>query len=374
MKLAFVYDQCYPFTIGGGEKRLYLLSRELAKRKYEVHVFTQKYWNGPDAMEFEGTFLHGVCKPRKQFNKIGKRSVFSALVFSLLLMPKLFSEKFDHVDCQVFPFFSIFLCKLYCIAEKIPLTVTCFEFWDSYWFNYLGFMGFFGKIVEKRSLNLANRIIVLSETVSKRLLKSGFSGKKIFLIKPGIEFPKESFYKTETDVVFAGRLIREKNAGLLIEAISIIAKKNKPISCVIVGNGPEKKKLQECCRKLSLGKNIKFLDFVSEQELSKIFFKSKVFVLPSEREGFGLVCLEAMAHGLPAITTYSELNAAKDLVEDGFNGFNCDFNRISVAEKISKLLDDKILLEKMSKNAKAFSAGFGLEKFVSDYEIFMKSK
>lgn len=96
--------------------------------------------------------------------------------------------------------------------------------------------------------------------------------------------PAENGY----DVVFAGRLIKEKGVDLLLDALKLIS---DSISCLIVGDGPEKRKLIEKSEKFGL--NCYFRDFMSWNEMISVMKASKVFALPSMRGGFSIISLEA---------------------------------------------------------------------------------
>jgi glycosyltransferase involved in cell wall biosynthesis len=99
-------------------------------------------------------------------------------------------------------------------------------------------------------------------------------------------------------------------------------------------------------KRLELERNILFFDFFDDHDLVCALMKSsKVFFLPSTREGFGTVVIEANACGLPAIVIDHKNNAAIDLIKDGENGFICDYNPEVIAVRI-------LLLFNMIKNNK----------------------
>ncbi len=143
-----------------------------------------------------------------------------------------------------------------------------------------------------------------------------------------------------SDVLFAGRLLANKNVDILIRSISSVREHLPDIRCLIVGEGPEREALVALVRDLDLESNVTFLDFVAD--LYGLMKSSKVFVLPSVREGFGLVVVEANACGLPVITTRHRNNAARTLIIEGENGFLTDPEEQELAEKIEMALGDDI--------------------------------
>ena len=326
MKIAFIYDGVYPWITGGIEKRLHELSKKLIERGHEVHWYGIGWWwtdNDHNDMEFDGIHIHGVCKPLNLYTS-GKRSIKEAIYFSLMLFPVLMKEKFDIVDCQNFPFFSCFIAKLHSLTGKSTMIVTWHEVWNDYWYEYLGKKGFFGKIIEKMVAHSTGNMVAVSQKTAENLKKI-IGGKEIKLIPNGINFKSIQNIKPAdegSDVIFAGRLIKEKNVDVLIKAIGFVKRDIPDIKCLIVGEGPEKDKLKKLTQKLGVKKNIKFMEFFEEYDNLISYMKSsKVFVLPSTREGFGIVVIEANASGLPVVVVDNDMNAACNLINNDKNGF-----------------------------------------------------
>jgi glycosyltransferase involved in cell wall biosynthesis len=346
MKIAFIYDSVYPYVTGGAEKRIYELATRLAERGHDVHWYGIGWWwpeKGQKDIEINGIKLHGVCKPIDLYND-DRRSIKEALQFAIKLYPKLMRENFDIIDCQGFPFFSCFTAKIHSILGKSNLIITLHEVWDDYWYDYLGKIGLFGKAVEKMMVYLSSNIITVSEKTKKDLKKIKPSENSV-VIPNGISFNEINEIKPRnenSDVIFAGRLIKEKNVDILIKAINILTNKMPNLKCLIIGDGPEKKRLIKQVEELSLQNNIKFMEFMKNyNDLIGYFKSSKVFVLPSKREGFGIVVIEANACGLPVIVANYDMNAATDLVVNGVNGYIAEPLKEDVAQKIIKSLENK---------------------------------
>jgi glycosyltransferase involved in cell wall biosynthesis len=339
MKIAFIYDAVYPWVKGGAEKRVYEIAKRLAHAGHEVHWYTMGWWwseNGEKDIVMDGIYLHGVCKPVKLYSD-NRRSIKEAIFFAIKLFNPLMKENFDVVDCQGFPYFSCFIARLHSMRGKSNLFITWIEIWDDYWYEYLAKIGFFGKLVERTTLNLNANWIAISEKV-KMDLKRFNPNKEIEVILMGIdsmEIADIKPSKVHSDVIFAGRLIKEKNVDLLIRSIEIVKKHVPNIVCLIVGNGPERENLEKLATELDLIGNIKFMDFLTDHDdLISYIKSSNLFVLPSTREGFGIVVLESNASGIPVVVVKDKMNAACELIHEGVNGFISNFSEEKMAEKI----------------------------------------
>ncbi|HYA60772.1 MAG TPA: glycosyltransferase family 4 protein [Candidatus Acidoferrum sp.] len=326
MKIAYVTDVIYPFVKGGAEKRIYEVSRRLVTDN-EVHVFGIKWWTGHDDIVVDGINIHGICKPQKLYSG-EKRSFSEALQFALSLMP-MFKYDLDVIDCNQFPYLHCFPSRLVAKVKNASLVITWHEFWGDYWYEYLGRSGLIGKIVEKSTMKLADTIIAVSKNTKKDLNRFV---KNVTVIPNGVDLglinsikPSEKMY----DVLFVGRLIPEKNVDILLRSMP----ENK--SLAIIGEGPEKEKLVSLSKELRT--NVTFKSGLPYEELIGLMKSAEVLVLPSSREGFGIVALESLASGTPVITVNSKTNAAKDLITNGKNGFIVNLSPKAINSAILKI-------------------------------------
>ena len=146
-----------------------------------------------------------------------------------------------------------------------------------------------------------------------------------------------------------GRLIDRKGFECLIKAFAEIEKKFPDYSLIIFGEGPERGKLENVIKELNLSERVS-LPGIKKKAIEDIA-KSSVFVLSSEYEGMPNALIEAMASGVPCISTDCPMGPS-ELINSGENGFLVPVNDYrSMAELIEKVLLDKELSKKLSNNA-----------------------
>lgn len=378
MKIAYIYDVIYPYVKGGAEKRFWELAKRLALRGHEVHLFSIKFWQGDAYLVKEGVHLHGVSKPKRLYLKTGIRDVREVLSFTIHILPSLWKERFDIVDCNAFPYLPFFPVKLFSLLKGTPLVITWQEVWDKYWYGYLGHIkGFIARLIERIVINLSDNIVVHSLKTRGELLRFQIykKNKHIRLISHGVDLEAiegTSRNTNNNDLIFVGRLIKDKNVETLIRAIFLVKKELDGLKCFVIGEGPEKARLIGLADKLNLKDNIIFKDFLEYEEMISYMKASKIFVFPSTREGFGIVVLEAMACGLPVITVSHPMNAAVELIKDGQNGFICKLDEEDVAKKILQLLRDEALRDKLAKRAKDSIKDYDWNKITNENEEFYR--
>ena len=145
--------------------------------------------------------------------------------------------------------------------------------------------------------------------------------------------PKRKPSKENIDFLFVGRLVKVKNLFYLIKGFSEALKENKKIFLHIVGEGQERNKLETLVKKLNITDFIKFHGVLYKENLLKIYQSSDVFLITSEYESFCMVATEAMACGLPVIST--KVGFLPSLIKDGERGFLVELNNIyELKEKI----------------------------------------
>lgn len=320
LNIAIISDAIYPYNKGGKEKRLFEISTRLAKRGYDVTIYCMKWWPGNEIVKFEnGVKLQAISKLYPLYS--GKRRSFKQAIFFTLSTMKLLKEDFDIIDADHMPHLVMFPLKFVSLIKRKKFYATWNEVWGKeYWNKYLGKLGTIAFFIEWLSARLPDEIIAVSEHTKLKLISDLKVKQKISVVPNGIDYNQikevePAFEKS--DVIYAGRLLEHKNVDLIIKSISELKDKFQNIKCLIIGNGPEEKKLKELVKIFDLQKNIIFLDFLKDHTaLYSLFKSSKVFAFPSTREGFGIAALEANACGIPFVTSNNVNNATKNLIEE----------------------------------------------------------
>jgi len=159
-------------------------------------------------------------------------------------------------------------------------------------------------------------------------------------------------------ILYAGRLVWEKDLKDLAEVYKIITSKRDDAVFVLAGDGPVREELK------SMMPEALFLGYKTGKELSTIFASSDIFAFPSTTETFGNVTLEAMASGVPPICTKE--GGAYGIINDGINGFIAKpHNPISFAEKINYLLENEERRKEISLNAYKFAQTQTWDKIIA---------
>lgn len=145
-------------------------------------------------------------------------------------------------------------------------------------------------------------------------------------------------FKQEKLIIFSGKYIKRKGIIYLLQAFKNLSKKYKNLGLVLIGDGPEKVKYQKFVHQNKIKSKVYLTGFINQKELPKYYKVGDVFVLPSIEENYGLVINEAMACGLPIITT-KNVGAAYDLVKNGQNGFVVkSANSLELQKALEKVL------------------------------------
>jgi glycosyltransferase involved in cell wall biosynthesis len=324
--IAFVSDAIYPYHRGGKELRYHELARRMAGRA-DVHVYTMQWWPGSRVRTEDGVTFHAIS-PLIPLYTGGRRSMRQAVFFALACL-RLLGRRFDVLEADHMPYLQIFVLRLVATLRRKRFVVTWHEVWDAgYWREYLGPAGLAAWFTQWLAMRLPDHIIAASTTVAP----NGIDLDAVRGCRPD---------PAATDLVVVSRLVAHKRVGMLLDAVAMLHAQGIPVTCRVIGDGPERPALRAQARALGLDHAVEFRHDVAEQhEVYALMKAAKVFVFPSEREGFGISVLEALACGLTVVTTSDPDNLARHLAERSAHGVICDPSAKAIAEATRRLLAD----------------------------------
>jgi glycosyltransferase involved in cell wall biosynthesis len=325
VRVCIVYDCLYPHTIGGAERWYRGLAEALHERGHEVTYLTLRQWGRHERPGVPGVTVVAVG-PRLELYRRGRRGVVPPLRFGLGVLWHLarHGRRFDVVHTASFPYFSLLAAAAVRPLGGYRLAVDWFEVWTpGYWAEYLGpRAGRVGWRVQRLCLGPRQQAFCFSELAERRLLAEGVNGPVTRL--GGIVPRRAAQPRTaaaEPRVVFAGRLIPEKRVLAVVPAVALASERIPGLRCDLYGDGPDRPELLRAIRASGLSAVVRAPGFVPEAEVEQALGSALCLILPSRREGYGRVVVEAAAHGTPSVLVRGEDNAAAELVEDGVNGF-----------------------------------------------------
>lgn len=225
-----------------------------------------------------------------------------------------------------------------------------------------------GKLLKYINLYLmhkAFRIIVMGTKAREYLIKRGIDPCKIKVIPNVIDqelyFPKPKIVK-KYDIVYAGRIDKNKNLSLLIHAIKKLKKDYPAVKAGIAGDGCEYSNVKQMIKDYHLEDNIDLMGYLEPEKICDFLNQGRIYVLCSKGEGFPLALLEAMCSGLACVST--NVGEIEDFIIRGENGFLLD-NPDDV-EGLYKILLELIvnhsLVNKIAKNALCMVDQFNMNR------------
>ncbi len=341
--VAVVCDVIHPYSRGGRELRYQLLLPWLTEHA-DVHVYTMHWWGGKKDYTNCGITYHAISPLLPLYTR-NRRSVWQGLRFGLASL-RLLGRRFDVLEADHIPYFQVFALRLVASIRQKPFVVTWHEVWSrSYWLEYLGWTGWLAWSMERLATRLPDRIIAASPQTAERLQRLVGGRTSITTVPNAVDlnairstFPADK----RSDIVAVGRLIAHKRVDALLEVVALLHSRGLPVTCHIIGDGPERSSLVEQAQALGLSHAVEFSPDVSEQKELYGFIKAaKLFVSLSAREGFGIAVLEAIACGVPVLTTCAPDNFAQHLVTRYSRGVVCDPDPDAIAAAAAEVLGDK---------------------------------
>jgi glycosyltransferase involved in cell wall biosynthesis len=325
MRICIVYDCLYPWTVGGAERWYRNLADELARAGHEVTYLTRRQWAAREEPQIDGVRVLAVSGEAELYGADGNRRVGPPLRFGLGVLRHLARHRrdYDAVHLCAFPYFSLLAARVALIGTRVLIGVDWFEVWTrDYWIDYLGpFGGRVGHAVQRLCVRATPQAFVFSRLHARRLAEEGLRGEPLVLAGLYAGGPPDAAVEPEPLVVFAGRHIAEKRAPAVPAAIAVARTRIPQLRGLILGDGPQRPQVLDAIAQLGLDGAVEAPGFVAPEVVHDGLRRGLCLLLPSAREGYGLVVIEAAAAGTPSIVVAGPDNAAVELVDDGVNGF-----------------------------------------------------
>jgi len=230
----------------------------------------------------------------------------------------------------------------------------------------------------RRWRNVFNLIVASSEAVKGRLIAEGIEPVEVVWNGAPIQPPRPPLSSPPT-VAFAGRLVREKGADLLVRAFSKIAAQIPAARLLLAGDGPERERLNRLIADLGLSSSVAMLGHLPRLEIERHFASAWVQVVPSRwAEPFGLVAAEAMMRGTAVVASAS--GGLTEVVRGGETGLLVAPGDVdALAQALLRLLLDHELAEQMGRTGREialadFSEATFVDRFIQLYAALDRNR
>ncbi len=370
MKFCMILEFFVPHYNGGGERRYYELTKRLVQEGHQVDVLTMKVKGAPEDEIIGGINVHriGPVIQNPPF-----RTKLDFIKYMKATVKWLRKNKYTIIDAQAY---SPLLCgSLVSKFKSTPIIATVHDTSSGnkdQWIQDSNIASMAEKILLKLPYN---KILTVSNSTKNSLVNDfNVSDEKIEIISNGVDLELIDSIncdkKDNNRILFVGRLVPHKHADHLLEVINSLKDKIDDIHLVIVGKGVEKENLEEYIKNNNLENYVEFMQDLTNEELIYQMKLANILVLPSTREGFGMVLSEANACYTPTIAYKS--GGVVDVVVDGKTGYLVEpENKEELLEKVEYVLENKDIEEKLSiQGRKHVEENFNWNNIVYDYINF----
>lgn len=351
----------YPsFEKGGATKILINIINNLLKKNIKIFLFSNN--------ASYNDFIISKYLTIKGLNVKNKSRLYYNLLTTIYLFKFLIKNKKKNI---IFSFQShlpaIILSKLF---KKKIIIRNSEEIFGATKYADKKFQAVIALILKIIFYNLADSIIAISSKSKKSLEKIVINNHKVKLIynpylKNNYKFKHNNNNKKIFNILCMGRLTKQKNFSLVINAINELITKYPKIQLTIVGSGPLKKELLKIANK-----NVKLLKWT--ENIRKYFLKSNLFILSSYYEGLPNTLIDAVNYNIPSIST--DCSGAKDILLNNKGGYIVPVNDLNeLKKKISIVIDNYGNAKKKAYFAKKMISNYSILNCEKYYELVLKS-
>lgn len=365
MKIGIV---CYP-TFGGSGVVATELGLELSKRGHEIHFIT---YSQPVRLELlsNNVHFHEVHVP--EYPLFHYQPYELALSSKLVDMVQLYGIELLHVHYAIPHAYAAYMAQQMLLEKGILVPiVTTLHGTD---ITLVGSHPFYKPAVSF-SINKSDAVTSVSESLKMDTMRLFDIKKDIYVVPNFIDLDKhvnnftdcQRAMMAKDDEFIITHISNMREVKQIPDVIKVFynVQKELPAKLMMVGEGPEKETAENLVEELGISDKVIF--FGNSNEIDRILCFSDLFLLPSQTESFGLAALEAMASGVPVISTNT--GGLPEVNIDGYSGYLSDVNAVAdMSANAIKILKDADTLKTFKANAKAQSKKFDIHAIVPQYE------
>lgn len=344
--VAVAYDCLFPYSTGGGERQYRAQADELGRKGFDVEYLTAAQWDGPAPTE-ERFRIVELTGRLSLYSDGGVRRIPAALRYAGALFGALARRRrrYTAVIVSGLPIFNVFAARLALLGSGTRVVVDYLEVWHRrQWVEYSGTVtGTIAWLLQRAAVAVTPLATCHSQLTAARLRREGLRRPPVVspgLIDAAVDVPPPSSAAAPPYVLYVGRHIPDKRVEVLPAAVAVARESVPDLRLVILGTGPSSATIRAEVERVGGEDWTRFPGFVSETELSELLHGAVCLANPSRREGYGLVVVEANAHGTPVVLVEHEGNASTELIDPGVNGIVSPTTRPDdLARAISDVID-----------------------------------
>ncbi|MEI7842870.1 MAG: glycosyltransferase [Gallionellaceae bacterium] len=379
MKILFISDVYFP-RVNGVSTSIETFRRNLRAQGHTVHLIVPDY-------QKETADEAGVTRVPSRQIPFDPEDRLMNFKWVMQQLDKLRAEQYDVIHVQT-PFVAHYLGIKLSKLLDIPCVETYHTFFEEYLYHYIPIVPkkIMQKIAQRFSRHQGNSLdgmVVPSHPMLHILRQYGVTSQAE-VIPTGIEpasfvlGDREAFRnkhgipKDQPVLLFVGRVAHEKNIGFLLKVVEQVSKQIPNVLFVIAGEGPAKVSLEQEVSQLGIQQQVKFIGYLDRNtELNSCYRSADIFIFSSRTETQGLVLLEAMAQGVPVVST-AELGT-KDVLCDGLGVWIAKEELNEFSQTVVKLLGDAGALERLSASGREYAHGWSASKQAERMVAFYQS-
>lgn len=378
MKILFISDVYFP-RVNGVSTSIETFRHELRSLGHTVHLIAPDYLM-PSSDE------SNILRVPARSIPLDPEDRFMGYGWVMQQLEQLRQEKYDIIHIQT-PFVAHYLGVKLSRLLGIPCIETYHTFFEEYLYHYVplvpkAIMRMVAKRFSRHQGNSLDGMVVPSHPMLNVLKDYGIN-THAEVIATGIEpdsfaLGDRELFRNKYNIpqnrpvlLFVGRVAHEKNIGFLLKVVEQARKAIPNVLFVIAGEGPARDSLVQNVKALDIGANVMFIGYLDRHtELNSCYRSADIFIFSSRTETQGLVLLEAMAQGIPVVST-AELGT-RDVLKEGLGVWIAEENLADFSGKVINMLgnhEERIKLGEAGRDyAHGWSAGKQAEKLFVFYQ------